>query len=430
MNLPLRKKISFAVTLLCLMLATGTAVLAQPPMAPDQRPKAISPDDLDRAIGGPTLVTLNHQQARPELVFHDLAKQAGVLLDPYESTALLKKLPSLSISVEKKPVLLVLHTLASQLELSFTLKSSLRFEQSPTWLVLQLKRGNEPQTRMSGPLLSRGPFVVIATSIQRTRTIALTGDPKQTTSAAQDGLSVDFVILGDPRLRRQGILGSPTFFSRKGWTIRSADNESPWKERTAHQGPALLEWRFTAHRNLTSDEQRVPSLRATATSLLVTTRSKTWEISDLLAVKDAKRDVTLAEGDRRYTLHGITVAQRPGVGIGAARQDVSTVRVSVSGVGFDNDMWSGWPPLTADHLVSSLRLVDSNGADFLPESYQLQKRMLSVQFSNLSPHVTERQGSEPTFVADKPAKLLWSLPAEIRTVEIPIDFADLPMPGL
>ena len=55
--------------------------VAQPPYGP---PETIAADDLDRAIGGPTLVTLKFTEARPEFVFASLAKQAGVHLHAYE----------------------------------------------------------------------------------------------------------------------------------------------------------------------------------------------------------------------------------------------------------------------------------------------------------------------------------------------------------
>lgn len=96
-----------------MLIFGASAAIAQPPVGPDPRPKVISPDDLSKAIGGPTLVTVKGTEARPEKLFASLAEQAGLHLDQYLSMDLLKKKPAISANINAEPVMSALKKLAA-----------------------------------------------------------------------------------------------------------------------------------------------------------------------------------------------------------------------------------------------------------------------------------------------------------------------------
>jgi hypothetical protein len=428
---PMRALCSLCVIGVIAVAAGSTS--AQPPVAPDPRPAVISPSDLDKAIGGPTLVTLQFKDAPPEKVFGSLAEQAGVYFNAYtSSTDGLKKLvPPMTVAVERQPFLSTLQTLAARYGLRFALKTSFIAE-SATGLTLALERSEDPQMQMSGPVLARGPFVVIATSIQRARTVALTADPAKAkpAPAARGDLYVDFVVLADPKLRER-LIGAPVFWDAfpvndreaNRWTFRSVDSGSEqgvWGERFRNMGRPPLEWRYTAHRTLpTNGDVRFPPLKATATQMLVTTKSVTWEVQDILSAKNTAKEVSLTEGSRRYIVHEVKKAPDKYF---PRRGFMYEVRLSLSGVGITKGRWSGWPALTSKNVVDTLRLVDAEGRDFAPYRYELKDETFTCAFSSGAARGVGK------VALGQPATLLWQLPTEIRTIVIPMEFSDLPMP--
>ena len=401
-------------------LLVGPIVVAQPPVGPDPLPPEISPEQLSDLAGGPTLVTLKHDNARPERLFEALAEQAGILLDPYDSTTLLKKLPPLSIAIEAQPFLVALQTLASRVGVAFTLKNPTGFAAPPSGMMLQLQQSDDPQMHMSGPAIVRGPFVVIATALERTRSVALVGDaPENSPPAARDEAILDFVVFADPKLRVMGVQGAPIFISEGEWQIRSADEEGVWGVRSRQQGQPFLEWRFRARCKLPPDARRTPPFAARATKLLVTTNSAEWVIPDVSAAKDASKEVPLAGGQRRYMVNAVTASgntrNRPG-------QETYAVNLSVTGIGVTKGRWSGWPPLTAADIVGSFRLVDSAKHDYRPQGYELKNETFTGTFSNDRGRASGPRATGPAEEA------IWKLPTEIRMVSMPVDFAALPLP--
>lgn len=333
------KPMLFGLAGLALVIAlhsSGGTALAQPPFGPDPDPSVISPEELLKVWGAPTLVTLKYKDARPEKVFEDLSQQAGVRLDAYATMDMLKKLPPLTVTMERQPYTVALHTLASQCGLSFNTTGGLNTQESATGLLLVLKQSLDPQEQMSGPLLVRGPFVVIATSIQSRRTVALASDQSggRTPPASRNDLCVDFVILGDPQLLTQGLDGAPVFQNLDAaalWHIRSVDSEGLWQTRANNQGVTPLEWRYTAHlKTPPATGQRSVALQATSTEMLVTTKSETWAVPDILGVKDLAKTITLTEGERRYTIHSVQPEKDNDI---SRRGERYAVRLSLSGVG-------------------------------------------------------------------------------------------------
>ncbi|MBC7816583.1 MAG: hypothetical protein IAG10_06825, partial [Planctomycetaceae bacterium] len=181
-----------------------------------------------------------------------------------------------------------------------------------------------------------------------------------------------------------------------------------------------LEWRFTAHLKASpATSQRSVGLQATSTELLVTTKSETWEVPNILDVKDLAKTIELTEGKRRYIIHSVQPEENNDL---SGRGERYAVRLTLSGVGISKGRWSGWPAPSLSSLIGALRLVDAEGRDFAPYSYELKETAFSGSFWNGRARGLGKEA------VGKPAKLLWRLPTEIRTVEIPIEFAELPLP--
>jgi hypothetical protein len=403
------------------MLTTYGVVIAQPPYGP---PKASAPDELVRAIGGPTLITLKFTDARPELVFASLAKQAGVHLHAYESTDLLKKLPPMTVDMKDVPCMVALKTLASKLGLIFTLpRSASVLEESPTGLTLRLQVADDSHVPLDGPTLVRGPFVIIATSVQRAHTLRLSEAGEKRAPAARQDFRADFVILADPKLLKHELLGAPTFsYEPEGWEVRSVDRERIWTLRDGVNETSPLEWRYSAHRRVgPSDQTKTLTFKATAGGrALVTTKTQTWEVSDILAAKNVSKEASVSsQGRRRYTIHEIKRVPNTDI---SRRGEMYQVSLWVSGIGLDEGRW-GWPKVTGNHLIESFRLVDAEGRDFEPYGpFAYEKSVLSGIFWSGRARGVGKAAVGP------PTRMIWTLPTEIRAIQIPIEFTGLPVP--
>lgn len=403
---------------LAILFAAATAV-AQPPVAPDSKPETISPEALSEAIGGPSRVSLSFDNARPEEIVRALVAPVGIALDGYASTDLLKKMPPTSISISDQPFTVALTMLAKQLGVSFTLKHPTGFDAPASGMTLQLQKSTDPQMQMAGPILTRGPFVVIATALERRKTVALEengGGENQ--PITREEATLEFVVLADPKLRQHGAYGAPKFADAGPWRIRPAENEAPWDARARNQGPPFLEWRYKATCELAADAQQTPPLTTTATGLLVTTKTEQWEIEDPLAANGIAKEVPLEGGKRRYEITEIRAAAAAGRG----RQQAYDVVLNISGVGIDKGRWSGWPALPADVVIDSFRLVDGDGADYTPLSWEMKGGTLNARFDNSKGRRAAKPASGP------PAKAIWKLPVQIRAAEIPVEFPSLALP--
>ena len=397
------------------MAAAG--VYAQPPTAPDPRPEMISPEALNEAIGGPSIVSLSFEKAPPEEIVRALVQQVGVALDSYASTDLLKTMPPVNVSLKDQPFIVALANFAAQLGLSFTLKNPTGFDKPPAGMTLQLQKTADPHQQLTGPISTHGPFVVIATAIERKRAVALaSARAAEQAPITREEATLDFVVFADPKLRERGMFGTPHFTDGGGWRIRAAENEAPWDARARQQGPPFLEWRYRATCELPSGAQQAPPLKATGSGVVIATKSEQWEIEDPTGAKNLVKETQLGSGSRRYEINAITSAPaRPG-------QHSYDVVLTISGVGVDKGRWSGWPSLPASVVVDSFRLLDAEGRDYAPITWDIKGGTFTARFDNTKARRASKPASGPATNAR------WTIPTELRTAEIPVELPSQTLP--
>lgn len=169
-------------------------------------------------------------------------------------------------------------------------------------------------------------------------------------------------------------------------------------------------------RNDQKHPTRLASFRGRA-GVLVQTKATTIEVADLPDVKD----VTRAAAGVKLTVHSAKPFEGGWAVPVTLRRDGASDRV--------------WELARAMYYPLSVRMVDASGSEdvWVPQSpgREPEERTIPGQEAKavqLTLKFLHTHGPEAAAKAAKPAKLVWELPAETAELEIPIEFADLPLP--
>lgn len=406
-----------AALLLIMLLTQAGTVHAQPPVAPDQKPVSISMEDLTRSLDGPSLIGFNLSNVSATTLFNTIAQSGGVALDPYETSALLKSLPTQSHAFKNDPFLQVLRTCCKECGLYFEFVKTT--SNSTSGLTLRLRKADNAAYSMDGPTLGNGLFQVFITQTHRNRleSLRLADTPPLSKITIHEELIVDFVIFADPKVLQQGMVGSWQFTDSDGWKIRSVDKEGIWTER-ARNHASLLEWRFTATKVIKpGDALKAVPLQLTGLGPLVVTKTERWEIDNLTS--PSSKESQLKEGLRQHKLLDVKhLPNRRASNSG----ETYVVQFCVEGVGISKGRWSNWPLMNGSDLVTPFRLLDADGHDFGLKSVQYNNNIVVAEFNSRF-----RRGAAP--LPTGPAvKIVWHIPTEIRTAALNLKFKDISVP--
>ena len=369
---------------------------AQPMFAP---PPKVSAVKAGAALSAPTLVTLHYKDALPKDVFKDLVKQAGLGLSDYQTDYVLRKIKTVSVDYEKQPFWQVVRDLTTRLDLGFAISLSPRFDQNARGSFLELKEGRDPL--LEGPAQMHGGFLVIASNVARSAALS----PKGTLSADQKAL-VDFVVLVDPKLPvRDGLLRGygMKVTAEGGEELKVVEKFHQWVQDVSSPFPMMWKVRaaFEAPPGL-----KTATLKAELLGFICATKTETWEIPDILKAEAATKVV---EERTRFHFQGVVKVADPEV-------PKYVVTLASSGKGEVPDF--GWPPRTQLDLVRSVRLADAKGQNWLPVAWERKGQSLQIRFR-------PEPGASPV---GEPAKLIWELPIQVVDIQVPIQFANLPIP--
>jgi hypothetical protein len=364
----------------------------------------ISPQELARLIGKPTLVTLQLKEASALEVFRALsqqAAQAGLKLRIKNEFFLSEHEERITINLVNRPLWEALREVAPKLGL-FVQEGYGSFGQ----MTLD-KQG----IYLQGPAVSTGPCVIVLDALRGTRTLYPDNRPPQA------ALDVVFRVLVEPKLRT-----NPHSFRFHILEARDEKGESllpSGQQISNHFGGGILTPRLQVEgfRLPTHGAGRMVKLRGTL-RFLVQTKSEFWKVPDIMKVRNATRTVVTARGTERYEV--IEASQKDDTD---AVIKLKVTRQPLPPVGDpdqQNDEAEHFYPF--DHNVGGLmRVLDARGKELTHSGGEIGDNgdELTVDLG-----VTQI-AQEPR---GKAAVLIWEIPLQYKEVVIPFEFNDLALP--
>jgi hypothetical protein len=335
---------------------------------------------------GPTLVTLHLHDVSPKDAFDALAARAGVTFGPAASLLWPGTDPQrVTIDVEGQPLWSVVQKMCAQ--------AKVRVVESRSGHSIQLA-GVDPKEPLA-PFAVAGPFLLMVKRIEQTRAIEFAGPAD---GNARSGCRISLLVLAEPKL------GTCKWDIQKLEKLET-DDTRPFDPNfqggsgvVGSAGEAIL---FQGDLHGT----KVKRLRATG-SFAVAGKPTSFEVDNVLKAGHAERVIggfrvamtelkAVAEG--RYT-----------VTVEAAPENHSAEEFKV----FCATLGQLWGP----------RLLDTQGNDLHDGGGS------SSQYMDRYIRTLNAARNDGTQEVGEPAKLIWEVPSEVKTLTLPVEFVDLPLP--
>ena len=378
-----------AVMLLILALAYGTPLRAQESKAA----QTVTPAELSRLIGGPTLITLHFKNAPPEAVFAEIARQAGVTIDASSlgKDGDIRSAP-VSIDVERQPFWQVYRTLASRLNVDADIYGT----------VINIERP-DARSLERGPVSDQGLVLVVADNSALTSGLSYSTPGPRTQSR-----SLNLILLVDPKLRLLDTsppLKLETVVDEAGRTVLEAGTSGEGLGGTFGISKEII----CASDSHSAASRRMREVKGTA-RLFVGFNTERWEVPDILTAKNAVRVVKRATGPSRYTVQNVVTTDTD-----------YELHLTVSKQEFDLQE----EPDGEVNFERRVHLFDAQGNELPQDQFGTR---VDASADPVSLVVTfERSPKESKTGSDTPQKLVIEIP-DIRAVEVPVEFTDLPLP--
>jgi hypothetical protein len=407
-------KLSFCAKVLCVLalpVSHGTAQPPEPTIKAPERVVAREPvllpsmtaDELHRAIGGPTLVTVKLANATAQEAFDALRKQSSVPVNPYTATqwATFNKKTS-PVNIVRQPFWLAMRELQNIW--------NFRVENYPVRPGLTLmpysdERGDRIQ--------SIGPCLFSINGLNYARSVSFGRDGKVVPAN-------DFSISGraflDPKIQ---VLRGSSYYQ----IDEAIDEKGRSLRRDATSTPLATETNLI---RLNVPLQAQDGIRKTLSRLkgtlgfVAVTRHETWEVPNALQVRDVVKTITRDGVEERYFVDAV---RKEGddyhvqITVSRPRNEVRrTVRLSNG---------RNLVIVESSHY-EQVRLLDAQNRDWPRLTYRVQNQG-DRQTSIISTTIIFRKRAGADEVG-APAKLIVSVPSQWREVRVPFEFKDLPLP--
>jgi hypothetical protein len=354
----------------------------------------------------PTLITLRHADASPELVVQDIARQARVNISAHD-VDLLRRARRVTLDVDRQPFWLVMRRFCEQ--------TGLEPQHMGEGRALMLSHGREWVRR---PYCTHHGFYVQAQRVDRAHGLDF-GEPGK----VEHEFNLEFIVYADPRLRiirASHQLALSEVRDENGKSLLPARGLMGLLNRIDgevedYSGPSYGEpwmWNLGAQLHWSPGVGRkIATFRGSA-RFVIEVKSQRWEVAEPLKLKEpAVREV----GNLKYTLRSVKPA-------GDENMEVAVTIEST--VGADLGKAPATDPNSIQH---NIRLLDEAGraweAAGSSVSWGGPKRDLTFTYWK-SPGGWGGNGGPP----GKPTKLAWHIPTETKEINLPVEFKDLPLP--
>lgn len=394
-------------SIVILLLIFGSPLRAQESKAAP----TVTLAQLSQLIGGPTRITLHFKNAAPEVVFAEVARQAGVTIDT-SALGAQGNIPSvpISIDVERQPFWQVFRTLGSRLNIDPDIYGTVIKIERPG--ARSLERGPISDQGLAS---DQGLVLVVADSSARSSDLSYSAPGPRKQSRR-----LNLILLVDPKLRlldESPPLKLETVADEAGRTIFEAATPSLVLGSPFGISSELLYGSDSqpVQTSQSSASRRMPEVKGTA-RLFVGFNIERWEVPDILAARNVVRVVKRAGGPSRYTVQDVVTTDTN-----------YEVHLTISKREFDlEDQFA-----TYARFEGRVHLFDGQGHEFpQDQSHVRTSNDFSDSVSLVVPFKRKSEDGDRLFhVAElgTPQKLVIEIP-DIRAVEMPVEFRNLPLP--
>lgn len=371
--------------------------------------KALSPEQAIKLFGGQTLITLHLKDATPLEFYTELWRQASLPPLNTKQMTFWRDRPLISISVKNKPFWSVVQRVAVDYGISVGTIEEGRIE---PW---------QATGETVGAFVSNGPFLFTINNISHSTLRSMNVYPDKKQLMVDNRLLLGINIYTDPKLPllREGTTITVTqAVNDKGVSLLA---QSPLQDKVNTYE------KFTSHVRIPLMPQSIDGGMITklkgSIRTVIATKSAMWEINDLANVGDAERGVKPK----------LLVSSMPLNDV--AYYTLKEVKTIDRGYSFDLtflrshtllDTWAMGLAMFADVTVlddKGIELTRMGGSSTYgfdasdPLNEKLQRGTSHYKFLR-----TDKNSPEG------PVKLIWKYPVEFRTVEVPFEFTNLPLP--
>lgn len=352
---------------------------------------ALAQIDEDRLIG-PSYVTLHVRGAPASRVVAELARQCFAPL-PTEPADLLQdgSLPKLTLDVDREPFWKVMPEVCQKLAADFRLSGG----------KIVLTRNVGGPARPDGVSVVAGPFLVVATGINYTRSKSFAGHGEQ----SRFGMNIS--VLPEPKLnvlRAAGTVEVEQATDDRGNSLLPKAESSPRFWGGLGGGGGYGGWTLYLPlqypRNIGT---RIAKLKG-STRFIVQLESEKLEIADVASLKPTTRLV-----------HHVRATFQEMKQVGEAWQ----LRVHVDRPPFGDPDWQQF----IEGAQTRMKVLDADGN-------ALDRRGTTTSINNATFDMTldyARNNRPDGRLVGPPTRIEWDVPTKTREVTVPIEFHDLPL---
>lgn len=340
----------------------------------------------------PTLITLHMKDAPAQTVLSEITRQGHAEIGTWPDYVRQRINAKVTIDAEKQPFWLVVRDFCRQAGLAPERVGGGRNR------ITLMQRGNAWGNQ---PYSNRGCFFIVAQGAQRSHTIDYNNPANRQTS-----FNINFVCFVDPKVRvtrASRMVKVTEAVDDKGNSLvldqgRGAESYvSPW-------GGSWY-WDLTVPLAYRADMgSKLVHLRG-STQFSIMTKSETWEVPNILGAKAVEKKLP----GYRYIVHQLSK-------VGPTNYDL---KVSIE---FPREKQNELGMMDFGSIQQQIRLMDDQGRTYDAGGGGGGTRMGQADYD------INFYSSNGGNGIGAPARLVWDIPLEIKDVEVPLEFDELPLP--
>jgi hypothetical protein len=350
----------------------------------------------ERRVSGPSSISLQFRNAHPREVFEELARQASTEFRFPPKVWEQHKFPAITIDIEAKPFWLALKQVCEASGM-FPYPG---YGGGVDHRMMLVPRGNT----VFGPFsVISGPFLIVGQSVHRANTVNL-----MVPAEISREFSVQFTVYSEPKLhvtRYSGSLHITEAVDEKGNKITQMEHE----DSMLSANPSNWCWSMGARLMFPiNGGTRIARLRGNI-EVEIQTRVETLRFDNVAAIKSP---VVKNVAGHRYAVQKF-----------ARSGDQATVTLLISRDGRDEAEWDALSEsLQTDKTAIILR--DNKGNPWSYSHYTSDSDVKGLEVKI----VYNRSDDDGDALPGDAAVLTWNIPQQVKQIQVPFDFRDLPIP--